>query len=134
MRKEDVDVEKAVVWIPDSKTPTGVAEVPLTELAIEAFRDQMALGGPGSYLFPNSDSANGYQASFKKVWTATLRKAGVPDLRSTIDLCHAPERRRRRRRVGHPASPTRGLEGVQEVLTNATADEKRGARETKPPC
>jgi len=27
-----------VVWIPDSKTPSGIAEVPLTPLAVEAFR------------------------------------------------------------------------------------------------
>ena len=89
MRKEDVDLENAIVWIPDSKTPTGVAEVPLTQLAIEAFRDQMALTGPGSYLFPNPESASGCQASFKKVWATTLRKAGVSylriyDLRSTF--------------------------------------------------
>ena len=38
--------------------------------------------------FPNPDNPSGYQASFKKVWATTLRKAGVPyfrmyDLRST---------------------------------------------------
>ena len=41
MKKEQVDLENAVVWIPDSKTPNGVAEVPLTEIAVEAFRDQI---------------------------------------------------------------------------------------------
>ncbi len=41
MKKDQVDLENAVVWIPDSKTPNGVAEVPLTDLAVEAFRDQM---------------------------------------------------------------------------------------------
>jgi len=30
MRKEQLDFDHAVVWIPDSKTPNGVAEVPLT--------------------------------------------------------------------------------------------------------
>ena len=38
MKKEDVDLANAVVWIPDSKTASGVAEVPLTELAVEAFQ------------------------------------------------------------------------------------------------
>ena len=28
MRKEEVDLENWLVFIPDSKTPTGVAEVP----------------------------------------------------------------------------------------------------------
>src|ERR1041384_3833159 len=38
MKKEQVDLENALVWIPDSKTPNGVAEVPLTEIALGAFR------------------------------------------------------------------------------------------------
>jgi len=32
MKKDQVNLENAVVWIPDSKTENGVAEVPLTEL------------------------------------------------------------------------------------------------------
>ena len=60
----------------------------LTEFAVEAFRKQIAISGPGPYLFPNPDNPSGYQASFKKVWATTLRKAEVPyfriyDLRST---------------------------------------------------
>jgi integrase len=87
-RKEDVDLYNALIWIPDSKTATGVAEVPLTELAVEAFRNQISVAGPGPFLFPNPDNPSGHQASFKKVWATTLRKAGVPyfriyDLRST---------------------------------------------------
>lgn len=87
MKRTDVDLENAVVWIPDSKTASGVAEVPLTDLAVEAFRNQMAEAGSGEYLFPNAEGT-GFQASFKKVWGTTLRKAGVPyfriyDLRST---------------------------------------------------
>lgn len=59
-----------------------------TELAVEAFRRQISISGPGPYLFSNPDNPAGYQASFKKVWATTLRKAGVPyfrmyDLRST---------------------------------------------------
>jgi integrase len=45
MRKDQVDLQNATVWIPDSKTPNGVAEVPLTFLAIEALKSQMALSG-----------------------------------------------------------------------------------------
>jgi hypothetical protein len=32
MNKEQVDLEIAVTWVPDSKTPNGIAEVPLTDL------------------------------------------------------------------------------------------------------
>ncbi len=88
MRKEQVDLENAVVWIPDSKTPNGVAEVPLTEIAVEAFRNQLAISGPSPYLFPSDGNPDGHQRTFKTVWRLTLRRAGVSyfriyDLRST---------------------------------------------------
>ncbi|MFY9727167.1 MAG: site-specific integrase [Bryobacteraceae bacterium] len=88
MRKEQLDLENWTVWIPDSKTPNGVAEVPLTEIAVEAFRSQLATSGPSPYLFPSDENRDGYQKTFKTVWRATLRRAGaryfrIYDLRST---------------------------------------------------
>jgi len=88
MKKDQLDLENRTVWIPDSKTPSGIAEVPLTDIAADAFRRQLALSGPGPYLFPSDVTADGYQKTFKTVWHATLRRAGVRyfrlyDLRST---------------------------------------------------
>jgi integrase len=88
MKKQDLDLENAVVWIPDSKTPNGVAEVPLTPIAVEAFRDQLRLSPCSPYLFPSDDNPSGHQKTLKTVWSATLRRAKVPyfriyDLRST---------------------------------------------------
>ena len=88
VRKDQVDLANAVIWIPDSKTSAGVGEVPLTDLAVEAFRDQLLLAGTGPWLFPSGRNPRGYQGSFKKVWRTTLERAGVPyfriyDLRST---------------------------------------------------
>ncbi|HZC25215.1 MAG TPA: tyrosine-type recombinase/integrase, partial [Candidatus Binatia bacterium] len=85
---DQVDLANAMVWIPESKTPNGVAEVPLTHIAVEAFRKQIEISGPGPWLFPCDRSPLGYQRSFRKTWETTLRKAGVPyfrlyDLRST---------------------------------------------------
>jgi integrase len=77
MKKDQLDLENRTVWIPDSKTPNGVAEVPLTEIAADAFRRQLALSGPSLYLFPSDVTPNGYQQTFKTVWHATLRRAGV---------------------------------------------------------
>jgi integrase len=87
MKKDQVDLDNKVIWIPDSKTPNGVAEVPLTDLAVAALRDQMQLAGDSPYLFP-SENAVGHQTTFKTVWRLTLRRAKVPyfriyDLRST---------------------------------------------------
>jgi len=86
--KDQVDLRNAVVWIPDSKTSNGVAEVPLTELAVAAFRDQIRIAGDGPYLFPNDKNPTGHQTTLKTVWSVTLRRAGFPyfriyDLRST---------------------------------------------------
>jgi hypothetical protein len=52
MKKDQADLQNAVVRIPDSKTPSGTAEVPLTPVAIEAFRRQMANAGDSPFLFP----------------------------------------------------------------------------------
>ena len=88
MRREQVDLQNAVVWIPDSKTPSGRAEVPLTPLAVEAFQAQMAMAANSSFLFPNDRNPHRHQTSFKRVWSGTLRRARIPyfrlyDLRST---------------------------------------------------
>src|ERR1039458_344520 len=88
MKKDQVDLPNAVVWIPDSKTPNGTAEVPLTPLAVEAFRRQMAIAGESPFLFPSDLNRSGHQTTFKTVWHKTLRRAKVAyfriyDLRST---------------------------------------------------
>ena len=85
MRKDQIDLVNAV-WIPESKTPNGVAEVPLTEIAVEAFRSQLEISGNG--LFPSHRSPLEYQKSFRGAWSTSLRRAGIPyfwlyDLRST---------------------------------------------------
>jgi integrase len=88
MKKEQLDFLNKTVWIPDSKTPNGVAELPLTEVAIQAFRSQMLLAGPGEYLFPSNLNSEGHQRSLRTVWRLTLKRAAISyfriyDLRST---------------------------------------------------
>lgn len=88
MKKDQVDLGNAVVWIPDSKTPNGVAEVPLTPLAAQALQDQLRIAGPGLYLFPSDKNQSGHQRTLKTVWHKTLKRANIPyfriyDLRST---------------------------------------------------
>jgi len=83
MRKDQVDLQNAVVWIPDSKTPNGIAEVPLTSLAIEAFKSQMAIPGEGPFLF----RAIGIRAGTKRAQDClakTLRRARFPTFGSMI--------------------------------------------------
>ena len=103
MKKDQVDLENAMVWIPDSKTANGVAEVPLTDMALQAFRDQMRICGTGPWLFPSDENPIGHQRTFKTVWqhdSATRESAVFPDLRSAFDVCDSAERWWRRGRVG----------------------------------
>ena len=41
MKKSQVDLENALVHIKDSKTPSGVGDMPMTDLACQAFKLQM---------------------------------------------------------------------------------------------
>ena len=79
MRKEQVDLENGVVHISDSKTKSGIADMPLTEFAIEAFRRRMEATEGSDYLFPTwiARSSKPHLTTFKKVWASTLERAGI---------------------------------------------------------
>ena len=79
-----MDLENKVVWIPDSKTPNGVAEAPLTDLAVGALRDQMQLAGNSSYLSPSEGDAKVFKKyshmkreALQKLTRAANESAGV---------------------------------------------------------
>lgn len=100
MQKGDVDLANAMVWIPDSKTPNGIAEVPLTSLAVDAFTDQLAIVGPGPFLFPSDKNKSGHQVGIKEGMEQNASRSEdpvLPDLRSEIHLRNPPKRRRRGR-------------------------------------
>ena len=135
MKKEQLDLENRTVWIPDSKTPNGVAEVPLTDIAVEAFRNQLAISGPGAYLFPSEREC---QRASEDVQDRLARDVAAGEvsvlshLRSPLHVRHAAQRRRRRGRVGDAVAPAGRREGVQEVLADEAADETRGAGKAEP--
>jgi len=88
MKKKQIDFLNGVLWIPDSKTPNGVAEIPLTKLALEAFQNQVAISGNGEFLFPSNLNQEGHLKSLRTAWRKALKRAGVTyfrlyDLRST---------------------------------------------------
>ena len=135
LRKEQLDLENGIVWIPDSKTVNGVAEVPLTGIAIEAFRRQLAFSGSSPYLFPRENNPEEHQRSFKTTWHGTLRRAGVPyfsDLRPEVHVRYAAERRRGCGRIRDPVAEAGRREGLQEILPNEAADEAGGTVQAEP--
>ena len=80
MKKEQVDLENRLVHIADSKTTTGIGDMPLTNAAREAFRRQMEETPGTEYLFPSpiTTGKKPYMTNLRKVWAETLKKAGVP--------------------------------------------------------
>jgi integrase len=87
-KKDQLDLVNAAFWIPDSKTPNGISELPLTKFALDAFRNQITISGNGDFLFPCDESPTKHMKSVKTAWKNTLRRAGISyfriyDLRST---------------------------------------------------
>ena len=80
MKKSQLDLENSIIHIPDSKTPSGVGDMPMTELAREAFRAQMEETRGSEYLFPSTSkrAQKPFISSLKTTWRATLRRSGVP--------------------------------------------------------
>ena len=79
MKKEQVDLENRLVHISDSKTATGIGDMPLTNSAREAFRRQMEETPGTEYLFPSpiTTGKKPHMTNVRKVWAETLKKAGV---------------------------------------------------------
>jgi integrase len=80
MTKSQVDLENSLVHIADSKSPSGVGDMPMTDAAREAFRSQIEITPGAEYLFPSprKNTHRPYIKSLKTSWTSTLKRAGVP--------------------------------------------------------
>jgi integrase len=52
MLKSQVDLDNRLVHVPDSKTENGIGDMPMTELAYTAFKQQMEDATGSEYLFP----------------------------------------------------------------------------------
>ena len=88
-----------MVFIADSKTPTGVAEVPLTDIAVKRSEIRSKLAGPGPWLFPSHASQTGHQTDFKKTWQTDARNGRASRTSgSTISAPRTPPAECRRRR------------------------------------
>ena len=89
IQKTQVDLVNRFVHIPDSKTPNGEGDMPMTELAWKAFNARIEETHGSEYLFPtpSKKARQPYITSLKKVWATTLRKAGVPHF-SLYELRH----------------------------------------------
>ncbi len=80
MLKSQVNLENRLVHISDSKTDNGIGDMPMTEPAYTALKEQIEQTPGSDYLFPRltERGSKPYLCSLKKVWRTTLRRAGVP--------------------------------------------------------
>jgi integrase len=80
MKKSQVDLENSFVNLSDSKTANGIGDMPMTELAHQAFKTQMDSRPDSEYLFPTPSkmAKKPYITSLRRIWEKTLRRAGVP--------------------------------------------------------
>jgi integrase len=79
MKKAQVDLDNAIVYIAESKTANGIGDMPMTPEARDAFRRQIEETPGSEYLFPSpkSTASQPYITNVRKGWAATLKKAGV---------------------------------------------------------
>ena len=78
--KSQINLDNRLVHIPDSKTPNGIGDIPMTELAHAAFKEQIEEAVGSEYLFPRRTERGSkpYLCSVKRVWRTTLKTARVP--------------------------------------------------------
>jgi integrase len=131
MKKEQVDLENGVVHIADSKTMNGIGDMPLTPDAREAFKRQMEETPGSEFLLPSpkAKAHKPYMTNLRKVWAATLKKAGGAvfcPLRASAYLRYQIECRRRRRSYGDADVETGRCGGVQAVQSGKAGNDARG--------
>jgi integrase len=80
MKRAQVDLDNCLVHIPDSKTQSGVGDMPMSRKAWFAFKRQIKATRGSEYMFPamNPRAKQPHITSLKTTWKATLRRAGVP--------------------------------------------------------
>ena len=90
MRKGQIDLQNGIVHLPYSKTVNGIADMPMTDRAREAFASQMKQSGDSDYLFPSPRMglSKPHITTVLKLWDRTLQRAGLPHF-SLYELRHS---------------------------------------------
>src|SRR6266568_7354292 len=78
LRIEDLDWDRIMMQVNDSKTPTGEREVPMSDRAVAALK-RRAGGRREGWLFPSKRSESGHLTTFAKRFRDARRKARLPE-------------------------------------------------------
>lgn len=77
-RIEYIDWNNRVIFVPDSKTPSGRRTVPLSDRAIEVLRRRCG-GRREGWVFPSKRSKAGHLTTMAHRFREARRKAGLPE-------------------------------------------------------
>ncbi len=79
IRKEQVDMEYRLVHLPDSRTASGIADMPMSERARQAFESQLSESLDSDFLFPSTrpGAKKPHLTTLKKIWASMLKRAGI---------------------------------------------------------
>lgn len=88
IRREDVDVGKRVIWVPQAKA--GAREQPITRELAEYLGKRMDMLPPGcEWLFPSAGSTTGHVHTIRKAFRRSAERAGLdPDQITPHTLRH----------------------------------------------
>ena len=88
IRREDVDVGKRVIWVPQAKA--GSREQPITRELADYLGRRMDMLPPGcEWLFPSPGSATGHVHTIRKAFRRSAERAGLdPDQITPHTLRH----------------------------------------------
>lgn len=135
MRRDQIDLANKLVFIPDSKTPTGVAEVPLTDNRRGGVPKPDRFGWSRTLVVSQPEEPNRVSEGVQEGMgedSAHGGRAIFSSLRSPIYTRYPAQRGWGSGRVGHANAPPDRRQGVQKVFTDETADEKGGVGQTEP--
>ncbi len=77
IRLENIDWDRLVIFVPDSKTINGIREVPLSDRALGVLRRRCGKRRQG-WLFPSKRSASGHLTTMAHSFRQAREKAGLP--------------------------------------------------------
>jgi len=88
IRREDVDVRKRVIWVPQAKA--GAREQPVTRDLAEYLRERMDMLPPGcEWLVPSPGNASGHVHTIREAFRRSAERAGLdPDQITPHTLRH----------------------------------------------
>lgn len=77
VRIESIDWMNKLIFIPDSKTPSGTRRIPMSDRAVSILRARCA-GRDQGWVFPSKRSVAGHLTTVGKLFRQARNKAGLP--------------------------------------------------------